>query len=93
MAKYPLIVIPVSLTFMALTCLGIMNIYEETEQLELWVPTDSEFYDNTKWLQTTFPSDVRVQSIMLVTKNEENILTKENLLFLVNVSKAITELK
>ena len=92
-AKFPWIVIPVSLTFMALTCLGIMNIYEETDQLELWVPTDSEFYVNSKWLKSAFPSSVRVQSFMILTKNEENILTKRNLQFLAKMNKEIAEIK
>ena len=92
-AKFPLIVIPISLTFMALTCLGIMNIYEETDQLELWVPSNSEFYENTKWLETAFPSNLRVQQFMLISKNEENVLTKANLQFLAKINKDIGALK
>ena len=92
-AKFPLIVIPISLTFMALTCIGILNLYEETEQLELWVPTNSEFYDNSKWLQEAFPSNVRAQSFMLLTNDGSNILTKANMQFLVKVNKDLAALQ
>ena len=92
-ARYPLLVIPGSLTFMALCCIGILNLYEETEQLELWVPTDSEFYHNAKWLEEAFPSNVRPQSFMLLTNDGSNILTKKNMQFLAKVNKDIANLQ
>ena len=78
-AAYPFWIILASLLICGGCSAGFMLLESETDQLELWVPTDSDFYRNNKWLGQTFPSTTRAQSILLVTKDKSNILTKANL--------------
>ena len=47
---------------------------EETVNLELWVPRDSNYYKNAKWLEENFPSTVRYMVVLLETTENENIL-------------------
>ena len=57
--KYPGWVILGCLIFAGLCSLGFLLLESETDQLELWVPTDSDFYRNSKWISETFPSNQR----------------------------------
>ena len=92
-AKYPGWVILVCLIFTGLCSLGFLLLESETDQLELWVPTDSDFYRNNKWLSNTFPSKVRAQQLMIVTTDDSNILTKANLNILHNIMSDISKLR
>lgn len=78
-AKFPIWFILGSLFFFGLCCIGFTLLENETDQNELWVPTDSDFYRNTKWTQETFPSTFRFNTFMMVTKDGGDILTKSNL--------------
>ena len=91
--KYPGWVILGCLIFAGLCSLGFLLLESETDQLELWVPTDSDFYRNNKWISDTFPSKVRAQQLMLVTKDDSNILTKANLMVLHNIMADISKLR
>jgi hypothetical protein len=66
--KYPGWVILSCLIFAGLCSLGFLLLESENDQLELWVPKDSDFYRNSKWISKTFPSNVRAQQLMIVTK-------------------------
>ena len=93
-AKYPLWVILACLIFAALCGIGFLNLENETDQLELWVPTDSDFYRNNKWIAEKFPSSIRSQSVMLYTQDPNgNILTKENLKQLDTILNSIANLR
>ena len=91
--KYPGWVILGCLIFAGLCSLGFLLLESETDQLELWVPTDSDFYRNNKWISDTFPSNVRAQQLMIVTKDDSNILTKANLKVLHNIMADISKLR
>ena len=81
------------LIFAGLCSLGFLLLESETDELELWVPTDSDFYRNNKWIEETFPSSTRVQQMMLVTKDNTNILTKSNLNIMHDILKEIYKLR
>lgn len=49
-----------------------MVMEEETDSLNLWQPTDSDYVKNIKWLQTNFPSKTRVSSILILSDNVLN---------------------
>ena len=70
--------------------IGIIKHREETDKNELWIPSNSAEYKNNKWLENMFPSKTRIQQYMLVSKNENNMLTKSNLLMMLEISQNIT---
>ena len=92
-AKYPGYVVLGCLIFAGLCSLGFLLLESETDQLELWVPTDSDFYRNNKWISKTFPSKMRAQQFMLISENDENIITKANLDLLNNIMKDISKIR
>ena len=65
-ALHPIPVIVGSLLFAGLC--GIRLYFEwasETDQVNLWVPTDSDYYRNQKWLSDNFPSSFRLSTIII----------------------------
>ena len=48
---------------------GFMVMEEETDSLNLWQPTDSNYVKNIKWLQANFPSKTRVSSVLILSDN------------------------
>ena len=69
MARYPAVFIVVSVVMTVAASFGFLVMEEETDGLKLWSPQDSEFTKNTVWLQTTFPSNSRFSSIIIVADN------------------------
>ena len=92
-AKHPFIAILISVSIAGLLMVGFVRWRSETDQTELWIPTNSELYQNNKWLSKTFPSKTRVQQYMLVSENGDNVLTKTNILKLAGISKDISNLR
>ena len=48
---------------------GFIVMKEETDGLNLWQPTDSDFVKNIKWLRENIPSRTRVSSILFLSDN------------------------
>ena len=46
-----------------------MVMEEETDGLNLWQPSDSDYVKNMKWLRANFPSKTRVSSILILSDN------------------------
>ena len=92
-ARYPVWVILGVLAFSGICSAGFFILENETDQLELWVPTDSDFYRSNKWISQTFPSAVRPQNIMLVTENGDNILKRQYLDVWFGILKEVTKIK
>ena len=66
----------------------------ETESSELWVPRDSDFYINKKWLRENYPSSTRGSFIIVKVKDDsQNILTNENLKFLLKIHQVVGSVK
>ena len=92
-AKKPLTTILISVTLAGLLMIGLIRYREETNKNELWLPSNSDTYRQSKWLEKMFPSTTRFQQYMLASKSGENVLTKDNLLMLVDVSEDITNIR
>ena len=61
---------------------------EETDGLNLWQPTDSDFVKNIKWLRENFPSRTRVSSILFLSDNVlEPIVIKKTFRLLKEIQK------
>ena len=92
-ASHPFITILISLMVASVLMVGLVRYRSETDQNELWVPTNSDLYDNNKWKAANFPSKIRFQQYMLISEKGDNVLTKKNFLKLVEISKAINDLE
>ena len=60
--------------------LGLSAFRWENNIVRLWNPTGSETGQNFAWLWKNHPPDLRKHSVMLYTKNNGNVLTKNYLL-------------
>ena len=92
-AQHPLWVILGSIVFAVLCSSGVFLIESETEELQLWIPVNSDFYVNSEWISLNIPSKTRAQQFIIVTENDENILTKANLYLLNDIMKNISKLR
>lgn len=75
-AKNPWKFILVSLALTGLSCIGLLNYYEENNAFKLWIPSGSDFVKNNEWLQENFPPDIRFNNFLIA---DENVLTTEML--------------
>ena len=65
---------------------------QETEGLELWVPRNSDYYLNAKWLQSNLPpSSFRFNGILVTTEGND-ILTNEGINILLELHNAISSI-
>ena len=61
---------------------------EETDSLNLWLPTDSKYVRNSKWLRENFPSKTRLSSILILSDNVlEPTVIKETFLLLQQIKR------
>lgn len=61
---------------------------EETDSLNLWLPTDSEYVRNSKWLRENFPSETRLSSILILADDVlEPTVIKETFLLLQEIQR------
>ena len=92
-ASYPFITILITLFISGLLMTGFIRWRSENDRTELWIPTNSDLYLNSKWLNDNFPSKSRIQQFMLVSENGQNVLTKENFKLLLTISQDISNLR
>ena len=92
-ASHPIITILITLFISGLLMIGFVRFRSEKDRTELWIPTNSELYMNSKWINEKFPSKTRVPQFMLVSENGDNVLTRKNFKLLLLISKAISELR
>ena len=61
---------------------GLMSMEEETDNLKLWQPQDSEYVRNSMWLRDNFPSNTSESSILILSDNvlEPDVIKKTFLL-------------
>ena len=59
-----------------------MSMEEETDNLKLWQPQDSEYVRNSMWLRDNFPSNTSESSILILSDNvlEPDVIKKTFLL-------------
>ena len=83
----PYITILIGLLVSGLFMIGLIQFRDEEKMVELWVPDESEFYNNYKWVKEHFHSTERLQHYLLVSRNNKNVLTRDNLELMLTISK------
>ena len=68
-----------------------INYFEETNDLELWVPRSYDYYKNGKWLEENFPSKTRYMIVLLETE-DGTIITREHIRYLFEIHTNIAKL-
>ena len=67
---------------------GFLVMEEETDNLNLLLPTDSDYVKNAKWLRENFPSNTRFSSILFLSDNVlEPVLIKKMFSLLQEIQK------
>lgn len=65
--------------------------FQKIFTLQLWVPENSQFLVNTKFIMNNFGEGIRQQTVLMVSKDD--VLTPEALLKLAIINKEISEIK
>ncbi|XP_072939386.1 patched domain-containing protein 3-like [Epargyreus clarus] len=89
-AKHPWRTITITWIFVLLSCIGLLRFYIEKNPMNLWVPPESDFYQDTNWYINKFGSNFRFQKI-LITAN--NILDPDTLMTVKNITSEINALQ
>ena len=76
----PWTTIALALFISALCTLGFMNIKSEDQPDKLFVPDNSRAFRDRRWVESRFPNDASVSTMILDHKNDRNLLDKEALL-------------
>ena len=76
----PWTTIALALFISALCTLGFMNIKSEDQPDKLFVPDNSRAFRDRRWVESRFPNDASVSTMILDHKNGRNLLDKEALL-------------
>ena len=76
----PWTTIALALFISALCTLGFMNIKSEDQPDRLFVPDNSRAFRDRRWVESRFPNDASVSTMILDHKNGRNLLDKEALL-------------
>ena len=88
-AKYPWAYIAASVVLCVICSAGLVNFYEETELLNLWLPADSEYKQHYEWIAPT-----RTSVILVYTKQEDgNIFEADNIKEIYELRKKIGQIK
>lgn len=70
----------------------LVDFKEEKDQLELWVPRDSEYYKNAKWLADNTEKSKNRFNVALLTTKDDTLLTKEAMQQLLYIHDKINDL-
>ena len=76
----PWTTIALALFISALCTRGFMNIKSEDQPDKLFVPDNSRAFRDRRWVESRFPNDASVSTMILDHKNGRNLLDKEALL-------------
>jgi Niemann-Pick C1 protein len=74
----------------AICSLGFINFYQERDPLKLWVPDNSQFLINTKFIMEKFGEGIRTQNVLIVA---DDVLRPEIMKKLDIISKEISNIK
>ena len=70
----------------------LVDFKEEKEQLELWVPRDSDYYQNAKWLAKNTEKSKNRFNVALLTTKDDNLLTKEAIMKLLHIHNNVNNM-
>ncbi|CAB3239013.1 unnamed protein product [Arctia plantaginis] len=68
-AKHPWKTVTLTLCFVSLSCIGVLKFHIEKNPMNLWVPPDSDFFQDTNWYIDNFGTGFRLQKV-IITANE-----------------------
>ena len=68
-ARKPFLVAFIAAVLCATLSVGLITFKEEGNPFKLWIPQDSDFVKNTKWLWQNFPPDSRFHAVILEADN------------------------
>ncbi|CAB3372797.1 Hypothetical predicted protein [Cloeon dipterum] len=88
---HPFYVISSCLLIGALFSSGLHNFTQENRPEKLWIPSDSHFVRDSEWMRNNFPNNVRPQ--FAIFEAQENIMTSENLIQILDVIEEIKSIK
>ncbi|CAH0605519.1 unnamed protein product [Chrysodeixis includens] len=89
-ARHPWKTVILTLSFVVLSCLGFIGFHIEKNPMNLWVPTESDFYYDTNWYIDKFGTGFRLQKVIITA---DNVLEPEVLIALNNVTNAVNSIK
>jgi len=89
-ARRPMPVILVSMVVVGLGCAGLPYIKTENNAIKLWIPQNSDFSQNYKWLWNNFPPEIRMHSAIL---HSDDVLTPESIQKMYQIYKKVYGLK
>ncbi|GAB0092699.1 NPC intracellular cholesterol transporter 1 homolog 1b-like [Sergentomyia squamirostris] len=88
-ASNPWRTILLSWMIVAFCSLGFLNFYTERDPMKLWIPKNSKFLKDTKWLVTSFEEGFRAELVLLTAPN---VLDREVLLKLADISDDVSKI-
>lgn len=89
-ARHPWRTIIATLTFVLISCVGLLRFHIEKNPLKLWVPPDSDFYYDTNWYIDTFGTGFRLQRIIITA---DDVLQPDILKSIHNVTNEINSIQ
>lgn len=89
-ARHPWKTIVATLMFVLLSGAGLLRFHLEKNPLKLWVPPESDFYQDTNWYIDTFGTGMRLQRIIV---SADDVLQPEVLEALHHVTNEINTFK
>ena len=92
-ARRPWLVISASLVLTSLFALGFLNLRFESDFNKLWIPKESSYLSNNKWLSDNFPQNKRIQSLIFQAEPNGNVLSPESLKFMMRLHQKISDLR
>ncbi|CRK87719.1 CLUMA_CG001509, isoform A [Clunio marinus] len=89
-AENPYKTITFSFIFVLISCIGFLNFFQERDPLKLWVPENSQFLKDTKFIINNFGQGIRAQSVLIVA---DDVLRPEVIQKLAVINKEFNEIE
>ncbi|CAF4815009.1 unnamed protein product [Pieris macdunnoughi] len=87
--RHPWRTIAVSWTLVLVSCTGLLRFYIEKNPMKLWVPPESDFYQDTNWYIDNFGTNYRLQKILVTA---DNVLDPEVLMMIKNITNEVNSI-
>lgn len=85
-ARNPWKTVVLTLTFLCLSCIGLLKFHIEKNPMNLWVPPESDFFYDTNWYIDKFGTGFRLQNVIVTA---DNVLDPSVLLAVYNITRNI----
>ncbi|XP_045494460.1 protein patched homolog 3-like [Colias croceus] len=88
--KHPWRTVILTWIFVLVSCTGLLKFYIEKNPMKLWVPPESDFYQDTNWYIDNFGTNFRLQNILVTA---DNVLDSEVLMVVSNITNEINSIR